>query len=86
MNLDRSTFIGNFVKKLETREYMISTKANEIRFDEVQTLAAALQMALEKYDYATTQHYESGAYTQALNEAYTMIIAAFSHEVVIENA
>lgn len=83
MTLDKFTYIGNFIEKLLNREYMIDSKANDIQYEEMNTLAAALQLALEKYDYVTKYPHDE-IYTQAINEAYAMIIAAFIHDVVID--
>ena len=83
MTLDKFTYIRNFIQKLQSTEYMIDSKANEIPYDEMKTLARALEFALSEYDYVTT-HPKSDVYTKAIDDAYNMIIAVFTHGVVID--
>jgi hypothetical protein len=83
MTYDRVAYIGNFIQKLQTGEYIIDSKANEIQYDDMQTLAAALNYALEGYDYVTT-HSLTTVYPYKINEAYNMITSVFSHGVLID--
>jgi hypothetical protein len=83
MTLDKSTYVGNFIQKLLDGEYITDSKANDIQYEETNTMAVAFHMALEKYNYAT-KYPHNDIYIQAIDAAYAVIIAAFIHGVVID--
>jgi hypothetical protein len=82
MSLDKTTYVRSFIEKLGNGEYMMDSKANEIMYTENETLAVALHMAIEGYDYAV-KYPDTDTYRQKTDMAWATINAAFIHNVVI---
>jgi hypothetical protein len=80
--LDKSKFVEDFLQKLHAGEYSIDHKANEIQYDDIKTVAGALDFALSNYDYVIS-HSLLGAYPNTIDDAYKMITTAFTFGVVI---
>jgi hypothetical protein len=82
MKLDKTAYIEEFLEKLHANEYIIDSKANEIQYDDMKTVAGALEFALSNYNYVT-QNSLLSTYPDSIDNAYRMITAAFTYGVII---
>jgi predicted RNase H-like nuclease (RuvC/YqgF family) len=79
MDFAKMVRINNFIEMLHRGECMIDSKANDIPYDNGKTLAEFINYALQTYSNKL-----SIADSSTLNLAYSAIIAALSHGVVIK--
>ena len=79
MDFAKMVRINNFIEMLHRGECMIDSRANDIPYDNGKTLAEFINYALQTYSNKLSIPDSS-----TLNLAYSAIIAALSHGVVIK--
>src|SRR5918911_3598003 len=79
MDFAKTVRINNFIEMLHRGECMIDSRANDIPYDNGKTLAEFINYALQTYSNKLSIPDSS-----TLNLAYSAIIAALSHGVVIK--
>jgi regulator of replication initiation timing len=82
MDFAKMVRINNFIEMLHRGECMIDSKANDIPYDNGKTLAEFINYALQTYSNKLS--ISPIADSSTLNLAYSAIIAALSHDVVIK--
>jgi hypothetical protein len=82
MDFAKTVRINNFIEMLHRGECMIDSKANDIPYDNGKTLADFINYALQTYSSKLSISPIPDSST--LNLAYSAIIAALSHGVVIK--
>jgi len=78
---NRIGYVEDFVKKLHNREYIIDSKANEIKYGD-KTLSQALSDALGNWEFSTSTRLVPDSIFST--QPFAIITAAFAHGVVIE--